>query len=230
MKTGILRRLALALLLVLTFCRVDCDAADSIAPASRPSVAAALEPFVESHSLAGAVTLVADKDKVLSLEAVGLADIAANRPMTTDALFWIASQSKPITATALMMLVDEGKVNVDDPVEKYLPEFKGQWLTAVARQRAPVAQEAETSDHGPQRAQPYQRTAVQVGDRRTDARPAAARRARPQLRQDAAGFRARQQMATIPTPASTPPAASSKSSAACPMRRFWTRGSSVRWA
>ncbi len=92
------------------------------------SVASALRPFVDSHTLAGAVTLVASKEKILSLEAVGWADIAASRPMKTDALSWIASQSKPVTATALMMLVDEGKVNVDDPVEKYLPEFKGQWL------------------------------------------------------------------------------------------------------
>jgi CubicO group peptidase (beta-lactamase class C family) len=45
-------------------------------------------------------------------------------------LFWIASQSKAMTATGLMMLVDEGKVSVDDPVEKYLPEFKGQWVKA----------------------------------------------------------------------------------------------------
>ena len=50
--------------------------------------------------------------------------------MKTDALFWIASMSKPMTATALMMLVDEGKVKLDDPVEKYLPEFKGQWMIA----------------------------------------------------------------------------------------------------
>jgi CubicO group peptidase (beta-lactamase class C family) len=57
-------------------------------------------------------------------------DIARKRPMRTDALFWIASQSKPMTAAALMMLVDEGRVRVDDPVEKYLPEFKGQWLKA----------------------------------------------------------------------------------------------------
>ena len=76
------------------------------------------------------MTLVADKNKVLSLEAIGYADIAADKPMRTDALFWIASQSKPITATAFMMLVDEGKVNLDDPVEKYLPEFKDQWLSA----------------------------------------------------------------------------------------------------
>ena len=92
--------------------------------------AAALKPFVESHSLAGAVTVVADKDKVLSLEAVGFADIAAKRVMATDSVFWIASQSKPITGAALMILVDEGKVKIDDPVEKFLPEFKDQWLTA----------------------------------------------------------------------------------------------------
>src|SRR5947199_8985901 len=92
------------------------------------SIAAVLQPFVDSHSLAGAVTLVADKDRVLSLEAVGFADVEAKKPMPADALFWIASQSKSITAAAFMMLVDEGKVKLDDPVEKFLPEFKGQWL------------------------------------------------------------------------------------------------------
>ena len=95
---------------------------------SANGIAGVLLPFVERHTLAGAVTLVASKDKVLSLEAVGWADIAMRKPMKTDALFWIASQSKPMTATALMMLVDEGKVNVEDPVENYLPEFKGQML------------------------------------------------------------------------------------------------------
>ena len=89
-------------------------------------IAAALQPFVDSHTLAGAVTLVADKDKTLALDTVGFADIAAKKPMQKDAIFWIASMSKPITATAFMILVDEGKVSLDDPVEKYLPEFKGQ--------------------------------------------------------------------------------------------------------
>jgi CubicO group peptidase (beta-lactamase class C family) len=86
-----------------------------------------LQPYVDSGTLAGAVTLVADANEVLSLGTIGFSDIAAKKPMRTDTLFWIASQTKPITGTALMMLVDEGKV-VDDPVEKYLPEFKGQWL------------------------------------------------------------------------------------------------------
>jgi CubicO group peptidase (beta-lactamase class C family) len=57
-------------------------------------------------------------------------DIAGKKPMRPDAMFWIASQSKPLTCTALMVLVDDGKVNVDDPVDKYLPEFKGQMVVA----------------------------------------------------------------------------------------------------
>jgi CubicO group peptidase (beta-lactamase class C family) len=98
------------------------------ASAAAKSPSAALQTFVDAGTLAGAVTLVADKDKVLSLEAIGFADIAAKKPMKTDALFWIASQSKPITAAALMMLVDEDKVKLDDPVERHLPEFKNLWL------------------------------------------------------------------------------------------------------
>ncbi len=85
-----------------------------------------LAPFVQHEELAGAVALVADREKVLSVTAVGFADIAAKKPMQADSLFWIASQSKGMTAVAVLMLVDEGKIALDDPVEKYLPEFKGQ--------------------------------------------------------------------------------------------------------
>lgn len=93
-------------------------------------IASRLQPFVDHHTLAGAVVLVATKDKVLDVETVGYADIAADKPMRAENLFWIASQSKAMTAAALMMLVDEGKVNVDDPVEKYLPEFKALTMAA----------------------------------------------------------------------------------------------------
>ncbi len=88
------------------------------------ALADVLKPCVDRQDVAGVVALVADKDRFLSLDSVGYADIALQRIMGPDALFWIASQSKPITAVALMMLVDAGKVNLDDPVEKYLPEFK----------------------------------------------------------------------------------------------------------
>ena len=76
-------------------------------PFSQGNVASVLQPFVDSRVLAGAVTLVASKDKVLNLEAVGYANVAAKRPMRTDNVFWIASMTKSMTATALMMLVDE---------------------------------------------------------------------------------------------------------------------------
>ena len=95
------------------------------APATSSSV---LKPFVDKHELAGAVALVADKNKVLSVESVGFADIAAGKVMKQDNIFWIASQTKPMTAVAVMMLVDDGKISLDDPIEKYLPEFRGQMV------------------------------------------------------------------------------------------------------
>ena len=92
------------------------------------SIASALQPFVDRGDIAGAVALVGTKDKILSLDAVGYADIAGKIPMRPNNIFWIASMTKPITGTALMMVADEGLVNVDDPVEKYLPEYKGQMV------------------------------------------------------------------------------------------------------
>ena len=69
--------------------------------------------------------MVVDKDKVLHLECTGTADVAAKRPMTPDTIFWIASMTKPITAVSVLLLQDEGKLKVTDPVAKYLPEFAG---------------------------------------------------------------------------------------------------------
>ncbi|MFM7042881.1 MAG: serine hydrolase domain-containing protein [Planctomycetaceae bacterium] len=105
---------------------VTCSAGSASGQVAR--LAPVLQPFVDSHSLAGAVALVAGKDRVLATEAVGFADVAAGRPMAADSIFWIASMSKPITAAAVMVLVDEGKVAIDDPVEKHLPEFRGQMV------------------------------------------------------------------------------------------------------
>ena len=98
------------------------------ASSRRGPLAAAVQPFVDRNVLAGAVMLVANRERVLALECVGYADIAAHRPMKPDAFFWIASMTKPITGTALMMLMEAGLIAADDPVEKYLPEFKDQWL------------------------------------------------------------------------------------------------------
>jgi CubicO group peptidase (beta-lactamase class C family)/formylglycine-generating enzyme required for sulfatase activity len=130
---ALLATLLQATLIAFTLSFVDILAGDT--PPIK--LAPVLQPFVESHALAGAVVLVANPDKVLDVEAVGWADIASKKPMRPDCLFWVASQSKPITATALMILVDEGKVNVDDPVEKYLPEFKGQQVNVSTNTAKP---------------------------------------------------------------------------------------------
>ena len=88
-----------------------------------PGVGAAMQEAITKNEIAGAITIVVTKDKTVHLETTGLADVAAKRPITTDTLFWIASMTKPVTATAILMLQDEGKLNVADPVAKYLPEF-----------------------------------------------------------------------------------------------------------
>lgn len=100
-------------------------------------LAAVLQAAVDKHEVAGTVVFAADKDHVLDLEAAGYSNLSAKTPMKTDALFWIASMSKSFTGAALMMLVDEGKVSLDDPVEKYLPEFKGQMVAEDAIEQHP---------------------------------------------------------------------------------------------
>jgi CubicO group peptidase (beta-lactamase class C family) len=87
------------------------------------AVPAKLQQFVASNEIAGAVSLVATSNSVLHLAAVGKSDLESGRQMKTDDIFWIASMSKPVTAVAVAMLVDDGKLSFDDPVEKYLPEF-----------------------------------------------------------------------------------------------------------
>ena len=82
-----------------------------------------MEQQIAKHEIAGAVTMVVAKDRVLHLEATGLADVASKRAMTPDTLFWIASMTKPVTGVAVLMLQDEGKLSVADPVAKYIPEF-----------------------------------------------------------------------------------------------------------
>jgi CubicO group peptidase (beta-lactamase class C family) len=123
MKRQIVSRVGMAILLGAALLALLPLAPAETVPQPK-SIGDAVKPYTDSKSVAGAVMLVADRNKVLAQEALGYADLGASRPMLVDAIFWIASMSKPITAAALMILVDEGKVSLDDPVEKYLPEFK----------------------------------------------------------------------------------------------------------
>jgi CubicO group peptidase (beta-lactamase class C family) len=94
-------------------------------PGSDNGICAAMENFIRAHEISGAVTLVATPGKVLHLDAVGHADIASGRAMKLDSIFWIASMTKPVTGVAVMMMQEAGKLSLDDPVSKHLPEFKG---------------------------------------------------------------------------------------------------------
>ncbi|NUQ62188.1 MAG: beta-lactamase family protein [Pirellulales bacterium] len=92
-------------------------------PAPLAQIAPAMQQSVNDGEAGGVVTLLARQGRVVHIEAVGYADVESKRPMRTDTIFAIASMSKPITATAVMVLADEGKLKVDDPVAQYLPEF-----------------------------------------------------------------------------------------------------------
>jgi len=82
-----------------------------------------MREFVARKQTAGAVTLVARGGRIVHLEAVGQADVENEKPMQRDTIFAIASMTKPVTATAVMILQDEGKLSVDDPASKYVPEL-----------------------------------------------------------------------------------------------------------
>ena len=90
-----------------------------------PAVETAMKKAIAAKEIAGSVTLVADAGEILHLAANGSSDLEKNTPMAEDAIFWIASMTKPVTGTAVMMMQEAGKLSVDDPVSKYLPEFKG---------------------------------------------------------------------------------------------------------
>jgi len=118
-------RACLVALAITGLCRSGSVSAQSASPA------ALVTPVIEAGHLAGAVVLVTDPDAVLVEEAFGMADREERRPMASDSLFWIASMTKPITAAALMILVDEGKVGLDDPVAKFVPEFGDLWVVSA---------------------------------------------------------------------------------------------------
>jgi CubicO group peptidase (beta-lactamase class C family) len=84
-----------------------------------------MKALVAEGKLSGVVTMVSRHGKVVHFEATGKRDIATNAPMNKDAIFRIYSMSKPITGVAMMMLFEEGKWQLNDPVAKYIPEFRG---------------------------------------------------------------------------------------------------------
>jgi CubicO group peptidase (beta-lactamase class C family) len=106
-----------------TIGKIDPEAA-GMNPARLARIPARMKEFVAAGKTAGVVTLVARHGHVASLEAVGYRDLESKAPMRTDTIFRLASVTKPVTCAGIMILVDQGRLSLIDPVEKFLPEFK----------------------------------------------------------------------------------------------------------
>jgi CubicO group peptidase (beta-lactamase class C family) len=89
-----------------------------------PQIQERMQAFVDAGQIAGAVTLVAHEGQIVHHAAAGYANLEERAPMKPDAIFAIASMTKPVTATAVMILVDEGKLALDEPVSQYIPAFE----------------------------------------------------------------------------------------------------------
>jgi CubicO group peptidase (beta-lactamase class C family) len=87
-------------------------------------IAPVIQRYVDEHRVAGAVTLVARRGRIAHFEAQGFMDLESKVPMRKDAIFRIASMSKPVTGVAIMMLAEEGKLRLSDPASRFIPELK----------------------------------------------------------------------------------------------------------
>jgi CubicO group peptidase (beta-lactamase class C family) len=107
-----------------------------------------VQRHIDAGNVTGAVTLVARKGRIAYFEAQGLADVESKRPMAKDTIFRLASMTKPVTAVAVMMLVEEGKIRLNDPVSKFVPEFKDAKV-AIGRQAGPAMMAMTTPGQPP---------------------------------------------------------------------------------
>ena len=87
-----------------------------------------MKTFVDKGAAAGFVMLMARHGQVVAMDAVGYTDMETKQPMKTDAIFQLHSMTKPVVCMAIMMLAEQGLLAISDPVEKYLPEFRGQMV------------------------------------------------------------------------------------------------------
>jgi CubicO group peptidase (beta-lactamase class C family) len=96
--------------------------------------------FIERGEIAGCIFHVVDRKGIVQTEVAGLATLQPRRPMTDDAIFWIASMSKPVTAACVLMLVDEGKLSLDDPIDRHLPEMANLALSDGSKPKITIRQ------------------------------------------------------------------------------------------
>jgi len=112
-----------------------CTARSATLPVLTTSGAAAIDRMfqnaVDSKEIPGVVAAVVNRDRVLYLKAFGKQDVGRGIPMSTDTVFRIASMTKPVTSTGIMMLYEQGKLGLDDPVGNYLPAYKAREVIAT---------------------------------------------------------------------------------------------------
>src|SRR5499427_5048851 len=124
---------ALFLLLLQAVLGLTASFAGESEPPASPEVTSAMQPYLDSYKLAGVIGVIADKSgKVHYKNLLGYADVEAKNPISEDNLFWIASMSKMFAGASIMMLVDEGKVSLDDPVTRFIPQLS-KWMVVEER-------------------------------------------------------------------------------------------------
>src|SRR5580704_13479428 len=134
-KLFCVRRLTFFLLFAATLCSSLAQSGPKAAGVDRDvlqQIPGRIKTFVDRQTVACAVTLVAHGNDIVEFDATGMADIEASHPMQKDTIFQIMSMTKPFTAVGIMMLAEQGKLALRDPVEQYLPEFHGLRVATTA--------------------------------------------------------------------------------------------------
>jgi CubicO group peptidase (beta-lactamase class C family) len=127
------RELAVVGLGLVSFVLMTSTFAAETDPPASPEVTAAMQPYLDRYELAGVIGIIADKSgKVHYKNLLGYADVEARKPISEDRVFWIASMTKMFVGASIMMLVDEGKVSLDDPVTRFIPQLN-KWMVVEAK-------------------------------------------------------------------------------------------------
>lgn len=136
-------RFGVCLLIFCTCFRSAAYSQETVPPPS-PEVTATLKPYLEEFKIAGIDAVIADRHgNILFRNRLGHADLENERPISENDLYWVASMTKMFAGASIMMLVDEGKLRLDDPVTKYIPQLR-QWKVAVPNENGTVVLHAPT--------------------------------------------------------------------------------------
>src|SRR5438132_6598824 len=155
MKTIVARRAAVAVLaLALTAGSVSTGKPDDVGLSAERlhRINEVIQRYIDNHQISGAVTVVARRGRVTHFEAQGLMDIESKTAMRKDAIFRMASMSKPVTGVAILMLLEEGRLRLTDPVSRFIPEFKD---TKVAIAKATPATATAAAGQPPREPEIY---------------------------------------------------------------------------